>query len=30
MQIEISTEAREYIKKRGGAVTVEAPRPARG
>lgn len=30
MQIEISSEARDYIMKHGGAVTVEAPRPARG
>lgn len=30
MQIEISPEARNYIMKHGGAVTVEAPRPARG
>lgn len=30
MLIEISPEARDYIIKHGGAVTVEAPRPARG
>jgi hypothetical protein len=30
MQIEISPEAREYIMKHGGAVTVDAPRPSRG
>lgn len=30
MQIEISPEARKYIIKHGGSVTVDAPRPSRG
>lgn len=30
MQIEISPEAHEYIMNKGGAATVEAPRPAVG
>lgn len=30
MQIEISPEAKAYILDKGGAITVEAPRPAVG
>jgi hypothetical protein len=30
MLIEISPEAKAYIMNKGGAVTVEAPRPAVG